>query len=80
MNELNLYVGVDTGPTHIMGALEAPMVPLYHCHSPSRLLAPLERPKCFVVDHPRAAGCSEDTPMAEIEVETVWRRVLEALA
>jgi heptosyltransferase-3 len=81
MNELDLYVGVDTGPTHIMGALEAPMVPLYHCHSPSHLLAPLERAKCYVVDHPRAgAACSEDTPMAQIEVETVWRRVLEALA
>jgi hypothetical protein len=64
-----------------MGALDAPMVPLYHCHSPSHILAPLERPKCYVVDHPRAGGaCSEETPMAEIEVETVWRRVLEALA
>ena len=80
MNELDLYVGVDTGPTHIMGALDAPMVPLYHCHSPSHLLAPLERPKCYAVDHPRAGGaCSEQTPMAEIEVDTVWQRVLEAL-
>jgi heptosyltransferase-3 len=80
MNEVDLYVGVDTGPTHIMGALDAPMVPLYHCHSPSRLLGPLERPRCYVVDHPRAAaGCGEETPMAEIRVETVWQRVLEAL-
>lgn len=80
MNEVDLYVGVDTGPTHIMGALDAPMLPLYHCHSPSRLLGPLERPRCYVVDHPRAAsGCSEETPMAEIGVDTVWQRVLEAL-
>jgi heptosyltransferase-3 len=81
MNELDLYIGVDTGPTHIMGALDAPMVPLYHCYSPSRLLQPLERPKCFVVDHPRAAtGCGPETPMGEIEVDAVWQRVLEALA
>jgi heptosyltransferase-3 len=80
MNELDLYVGVDTGPTHIMGALEAPMVALYHCHSLSHLLMPLERPRCYVVDHPRRNGCSESTPMGEIEVETVWQRVLEALA
>lgn len=80
MNQVDLYVGVDTGPTHIMGALAASMVALYHCYSPGRLLAPLERPNCFVVEHPRAAGgCREDTPMAEIEVETVWRRVVEAL-
>jgi heptosyltransferase III len=80
MNEVDLYIGVDTGPTHIMGALDRPMVPLYHCHSPSRLLQPLERPDCFVVDHPRAAtGCGADTPMGEIEVDTVWAKVLEAL-
>jgi heptosyltransferase-3 len=81
MSRLDLYIGVDTGPTHIMGALEPPMVALYHCYSPSRLLAPLERPACYVVDHPRAAeGCGPETPMAEIEVETVWQKVLEALA
>ena len=81
MNELDLYVGVDTGPTHIMGALEAPMVALYHCHSPSRLLAPLERPRCYAVDHPRAAqGCGPETPMAELGVDAVWDRVQEALA
>jgi heptosyltransferase III len=81
MNELDLYVGVDTGPTHIMGALDAPMVALYHCYSPSRLLGPLERPRCYVVDHPRAtAGCTPETPMAEIPVEAVWSKVQEALS
>ena len=79
MNELDLYVGVDTGPTHIMGALEAPMVALYHCYSPSRLLKPLGRERCYVVDHPRGEGCSPETPMAEIPVDAVWSRVLEAL-
>jgi heptosyltransferase-3 len=80
MNSLDLYVGVDTGPTHIMGALGRPMVPLYHCSSPSRLLMPLEHPCCYPVDHPRAVrGCSPETPMAEMTVEMVWARVLEAL-
>ena len=80
MNELDLYVGVDTGPTHIMGALDKPMVALYHCYSPSRLLMPLERPQCFLVDHPRASqGCTPETPMGEITVDAVWARVLEAL-
>ena len=79
MNELDLYVGVDTGPTHIMGALDRPMVALYHCYSPSRLLRPLERERCYVVDHPRAAGCSPETPMAEIPVDAVWQSVARAL-
>lgn len=81
MNELDLYVGVDTGPTHIMGALERPMVALYHCYSPSRLLRPLGRERCYAIDHPRAAtGCTPETPMAEISVDTVWDAVRQALA
>jgi heptosyltransferase-3 len=79
MNELDLYVGVDTGPTHIMGALDRPMVALYHCYSPSRLLRPLDRERCYVVDHPRAEGCSPETPMAEIPVDAVWQSVARAL-
>jgi heptosyltransferase-3 len=81
MSRLDLYIGVDTGPTHIMGALEPPMIALYHCYSPSRLLAPLERPACYVVDHPCAREyCTPETPMADIEVDSVWEKVLEALA
>lgn len=80
MDRTHLYVGVDTGPTHIMGALHRPMVALYHCHSPARLLAPLGHPCCYAIDHPRAAeGCGPETPMAEITVDTVWQRVVEAL-
>ena len=82
MNRVDLYIGVDTGPTHIMGALERPMIVLYHCYSPSRLLAPLERSGLFAIDHPRTAeeGCGPETPMAEIAVEPVWAKVVEALA
>jgi heptosyltransferase-3 len=79
MSELDLYVGVDTGPTHIVGALDAPMIALYHCYSPSRLLKPLERPRLYAIDHPRGEGCSPETPMSEISVDSVWARVVEAL-
>lgn len=81
MDRLDLYIGVDTGPTHIMGALGRPMVALYHCYSPSRLIAPLEHPCLFAVDHPRLGGdCGPETPMDEIAVETVWAQVQAALA
>jgi heptosyltransferase-3 len=79
MDLLDLYIGVDTGPTHIMGALEAPMVAMYHCHSPGALIGPLERPRCHVVEHPRAAPCGAQVPMAELPVDAVWKSVLEAL-
>ncbi len=85
MNELDLYIGVDTGPTHIMGALRRPMVALYHGYSPSTLLAPLEHPSLYAVDHPSVenpnagARCGPQTPMAEISVDRVAARALEAL-
>ena len=80
MNELDLFIGLDSGPTHIMGALQAPMIGLYHCLTPSRLIKPLERPHCYVVDHPKTAGdCGPDTPMGEIAVDAVWAKVVEAL-
>ncbi len=81
MNRLDLYVGVDTGPTHLMGALHRPMVALYHAYSPSRVLAPLDHPCTYPVDHPRAdQGASPETPMAEISVAAVWDKVATALA
>jgi len=80
MNELDLYIGVDTGPTHVMGALDRPMVAMYHCQSPSWLLMPLERSRLYVVDHPRAGkDNSPHVPMAEIHIEAVWDKVREAL-
>ncbi len=81
MNQVDLYVGVDTGPTHIMGALGRPMVALYHGYSPSNVLAPLEHPALYVVDHPRAGkNCSPEVSMAEIDVDRVWDKVITALS
>jgi heptosyltransferase-3 len=80
MNELDLYVGVDTGPTHIMGALKRPMIAMYHATSPSRILAPLEHPCLYAIDHPKAGKpASPETSMSEITVDHVSERALEAL-
>lgn len=80
MNRLNLYIGVDTGPTHIMGCFDIPLIGLYHCQSPSRIFGPLEHPCLHAVDHPRLDGdCTTETPMAEIDVERVWQEVCAAL-
>lgn len=81
MQKVHLYVGVDTGPTHIMGALHRPMVALYHGYSPSRVLRPLDHPSLFVVDHPMAdKGATPETSMSAISVDQVWSAVSDALA
>jgi heptosyltransferase-3 len=81
MNELDLYIGVDTGPTHMMGALHRPLIALYHGYAPSRRLRPLDHPCARIVDHPRSESESTpETPMAEISVDSVWQAVQQTLA
>lgn len=80
MGLTDLYVGVDTGPTHIMSAFDIPLVGLYHCFSPSRLIGALEHPCFYPVDHPWPYPCETDTPMAEIAVDTVHAAARRALA
>lgn len=80
MERLHLFIGLDSGPTHIAGALDVPLIGLYHCLTPSRVIEPLERPRFYAVDHPSARGCSADTPMGEITVDAVWDAVRKALS
>lgn len=79
MSRTQLYVGVDTGPTHMMSCFDIPLVVLYHCISPSRLIGALDHPRFFPVDHPKPHPCSKDTPMSEISVDTVLAAVARAL-
>ncbi len=80
MTLTDLYVGVDTGPTHIMSAFDIPLVALYHCVSPSRLTGPLDHPRAYVIDHPAAhERCTEMTEMADIRIETVFAEVERAM-
>jgi heptosyltransferase-3 len=81
IGESDLYIGVDTGPTHIAGALGVHMVAMYHCLYPGRLLGPLEHPLCRVIEHPLTG--STDCGMASMDaipVETVHGAARELLA
>lgn len=80
MSRLDLYIGVDTGPTHLMSAFDIPLVGLYHGFSRSALIAPLDHPHFFPIDHPRAGpDCSTEASMSEITVDRVWEAVVKAL-
>ena len=76
----DLYIGVDTGPTHLFAALKKPMVVLYHPSLPSALYKPLEATALYAIDHPLAGpDATSDIPMAGISVDTVWQAVRAAL-
>jgi heptosyltransferase III len=81
MAGLGLYIGVDTGPTHIAGALGLPMVALYHCAYPGRNLAPLQHPACAAIEHPlTGTSAATGASMADISVDSVWRAAMDLLA
>lgn len=81
MGQIDLYVGVDTGPTHIMSSFDTPMVALYHCLSSSRHTGPLDHPAAWLIDHPDTdVCCSEQSSMDQISIDSVWTAVQEALA
>jgi heptosyltransferase-3 len=80
MRHLDLYVGVDTGPTHLAAALEVPMIGLYHCFHRGRRFAPLGHKRLRIVDHPSPDNlCTRDSNMADIAVNMVWKYVQELL-
>lgn len=81
MAGLDLYIGVDTGPTHIAGALGIPMVALYHCAYPGRNLVPLQHPACVVIEHPLTGkNAASSASMADIAATTVWQAAMDLLA
>ena len=79
MSKTNLYIGVDTGPTHIMSTFNVPMVVLFHCKLKSKIYGALEHPYYFAIDHPNKENCSETSAMSDISVKKVLDTVSKAL-
>ncbi len=79
MSRTNLYIGVDTGPSHIMSAFNIPMIVLFHCKLKSKIYGAIDHPCYFPIDHPSADNCREESPMSDISVTTVLKEVNKAL-
>lgn len=80
MSQLHAYVGVDTGPTHIMSAFDIPLVGLYHALSKTHHTGPLQHPRDYCINHPADEAVADDSiPMAQITVDEVYEQVVSAL-
>jgi heptosyltransferase-3 len=79
MDKIDLYVGVDTGPTHMMSAFDVPMLTMYHGKFPSKHYAPMCHPYSVAMDHPKKDKCSENDSMADISVDNVFSKLVKFL-
>lgn len=80
LSQLDLYVGPDTGPSHIVCALGVRGVMLFHCvRSGEYVVSPKFPERIEIVNHPNKQS-SVNTPMAEITVEMVYSAVKKQLA
>ena len=79
MSKIDLYVGVDTGPTHIVGTFDIPVIALYRSTCPHTLTGALDHPCYYPIDHPKAYVCSKDMPMREITVDNVFATTVVAM-
>ncbi len=81
ISKCNLYIGVDTGPSHIAGALNTPSVVMYHANCPSTLIAPPESDNFIAIEHPLTGAASAVTAsMEDITLETVLQESLAMLS
>lgn len=73
MSLLDLYIGVDTGPTLFAAALGIPAVTMFHCMRAGHLVVNPKVPLMMtILDHPRCrVQCSLETAMGEMPVDTV---------
>ncbi len=80
MSKTHLYIGVDTGPTHIMSAFDIPMIALFYCSYTSKNVGTFGHPSYFCIDHPNIDNCIKESTMRDIPVATVMSEVNKILS
>lgn len=81
MSCLDLYIGIDTGPSHVAAGIGIPMVCLFHCARRGPLvLSPVNPDVVTMIEHPcDSASCSFDVSMGELKTEPVLQATLQQL-
>lgn len=81
MSCLDLYIGIDTGPSHVAAGIGIPMVCLFHCARRGPLvLSPVKPESVLMLEHPcDSASCSFDVSMGDLQPEPVLQATLEQL-
>jgi len=81
MNYVNLYIGVDTGVTHLMSSYDVPMVVLYHPLAPKSQYSPINHPNFYSLECPKnlILNMNKEDMMATIDPDQVFEKINFAL-
>lgn len=81
MSCLDLYIGIDTGPSHVAAGIGIPMVCLFHCARRGPLvLSPVKPEAVTMIEHPcTTEQCSFSVSMSDLAPEGVLLAVLARL-
>ena len=81
MGCLDLYIGIDTGPSHVAAGIGVPMVCLFHCARRGPLvLSPVKPDVVTMLEHPcESESCSFDVSMGDLKPEPVLQATLQQL-
>ncbi len=73
MEQIDLYIGPDTGPSHIMSTFNKPMIVMHHCMYPSKQFRRTPCPDYIIyIDMDTDKPCNESRSMGEVTVDTVY--------
>jgi len=78
MSKIDLYIGVDTGPSHIMSTFDTPMIVLFHCLSSNVHTGAINHPHYVHINH-KTSNCNEFSSMSDIKVSNVLPIVTSVL-
>lgn len=81
MSCLDLYIGIDTGPSHVAAGIGIPMVCLFHCARRGPLvLSPIKPDVVTMLEHPCGSeSCSFDVSMGDLKPGIVLQAALQQL-
>ncbi len=81
MNYVDLYIGVDTGVTHLMSSYNKPMVALYHPNMSVHKYRPINHPKLCLLeaDQQSHLDIDEMNLMSTIKPKLVFEKIITLL-
>lgn len=81
MSCLDLYIGIDTGPSHVAAGIGIPMICLFHCARRGPLvLSPVRPDVVTMIEHPcQTEQCSFSISMGDLQPEPVLAATLSQL-